>query len=68
MAATPDETIEQIAPGYYVVRRSEAEWRRLAAQTDAKLPELLAPIRSRKIAEEIERKYREAYQNRRTKA
>ena len=67
MAAPRQETIEQIAPGYFVVRRSEEDWRRLAARSDDWLPDLLASIRSRKIADEIERKYREAYPDRKSK-
>jgi heat shock protein HspQ len=54
--------LEQVSPGYYVVVRDEDERREAYSLTEQQLKELLAPIRSRVVAEEIATKYRQATQ------
>jgi len=52
--------IEQISPGYYVVVRSEDERRKAYELSEQRLRELLAPIKSRAVAEAIAERYHEA--------
>ena len=52
--------LERLAPGYYRVNKSEQERRRDYSLTPSQVAELLAPVRSRPVADEIARKYRES--------
>lgn len=54
--------LKRIAPGYYVVERSDEEQRRATVLTPCQVKELLAPVKSRAIAEEITRRYERAKQ------
>ena len=50
----------RLAPGYYVVDRNEAQRREDYKITEAQLRAMLARIPSQAVAEEVERRYREA--------
>lgn len=52
--------LKQIAPGYFVDERSEKERRASSTLTAEQVKELLAPIKSRAIADEIARRYEQA--------
>ena len=51
---------QQLAPGYYVVRRTDEQRREDYTITEEQLRAMLARIPSRVIAREVERRYREA--------
>lgn len=52
--------LKRIAPGYYVVERSDEERRQAYSLTPHQVKDLLAPVKSRAIAEEITRRYERA--------
>ena len=59
--------LERIAPGYYMVVESDEERRKAYSLSPDQVKELLAPIKSRAIADEIARKYELAKQSERNK-
>ena len=59
--------LERIAPGYYMVVETDEERRKVYSLSPDQVKNLLAPIKSRAIAEEIARKYEQARQSERDK-
>lgn len=53
-------TLKPIAPGYYVVERSVSEREKAEVLTREQVKDLLTPVRSRAVAEEIARRYEDA--------
>jgi len=51
---------QRLGPGYYKVERSPQQKRRDYSLTDAEVKDLLAPISSRSVADEIAKKYHKA--------
>lgn len=59
--------IERLAPGYYAVNRSDQEKREAYSLTREQVKELLAPMRSRLVADEIAQRYWQVKQSDRRK-